>query len=100
VTETPHQLACMIMSVIHMHGTRVDVPYCRLPCTRSGYDLFDANYVIRGCTRLHLCDRNTPPACMHDCLGHCAHLSMWVCGIIWGIACKVDARCMDGVVVA
>jgi hypothetical protein len=66
VTETTPQLACVIMSVIHMHGTSVGVPRCRLPCTRLGYGRFAANCVIRGCTRLHLCDRNNSPACMHD----------------------------------
>jgi hypothetical protein len=66
VTETLHQLACMFVSIIHIHGTSMDVPRDRLPRTRLGYDVFAANYVIRGCTRLHLCDRNTSPACMHD----------------------------------
>jgi hypothetical protein len=64
-TKTPHQFACMFASVIYMYGTSMDVPVDRLPCTRLGYDRFAAKYVIRGCTRLHLCDQITSTAGMH-----------------------------------
>jgi hypothetical protein len=50
-TKSHHQCACILVGVIHMHGTRMDIPRDRLPCTMLGYDWDAANYVIRGCTR-------------------------------------------------
>ena len=46
------------------------------------FDGFAANYVIRGCTRLHLCERLTSPVCMHvrKCHTYARHTygcSMW-----------------------
>ena len=65
VTKSARQLAYMFVIVIYMYGTSMDGPLDRLPCTRLGNDHFATKYVIRGCTRLHLCDQITSPAGMH-----------------------------------
>jgi hypothetical protein len=70
VAKTPHQRAYMSVSVIHVYGTSMDGPFDRSPCTRLGTGRFSTKYMIRGCTRLHLCGQNTSPACMHECKCH------------------------------
>ncbi len=70
MAKIPHQLACMSVSVIHMYGTSMDGPLDRSPCTRLGTGRFRAKYVVRGCTRLHLCDQISSPAGIHECECH------------------------------
>jgi hypothetical protein len=70
VTKSVHQLAYMSVSVINMYVPSMDGRLDRLPCTRLGYIRFGAKYVVRGCTRLHLCDQISPPAGIHECECH------------------------------
>ena len=70
VTKSARQLAYMFVSVIYMYGTSMDGPLDRLPCTRLGNDHLATQYVVRGCTRLHLCDQISPPPGIHECECH------------------------------
>ena len=65
VTQTRHRLACTVLSAIYNHGACMEVRCDCSGCTRLGFAQYTAEYVTRGCTRLHLCGQNAPPSCMH-----------------------------------
>jgi hypothetical protein len=70
VTKTPHQLACMSVTVINMYVPSMDGRIDRSTCTTLGTGRFSAKYMVRGCTRLHFCDQISPPAGIHECECH------------------------------
>ena len=54
----------------HPPNRTPSAPTCPHHTRVLAYKLLCASICVLGCTRLHLCDQNTPPACMHECDFH------------------------------